>query len=55
MYGNLVMEDIAWLDFNRIHGGDITITAHPDPPSRSAPNPPRDLVETKAPEKAQAG
>ncbi|KAJ7928568.1 mediator complex subunit MED14-domain-containing protein [Mycena leptocephala] len=55
MYGNLVMEDIAWLDFNRIHGGDIAITAHSDPPSRSAPNPIRDVIETKATEMAQAG
>ncbi|KAF8170264.1 mediator complex subunit MED14-domain-containing protein [Mycena galopus ATCC 62051] len=52
MYGNLVMEDIAWLDFDRIHGGDIAITAHSDPPPRSAPNP-RDVVDVK--EKAQAG
>lgn len=23
MYANLIMEDIAWLDFDRIHGEDI--------------------------------
>ncbi|TFK44507.1 mediator complex subunit MED14-domain-containing protein [Crucibulum laeve] len=27
MYGNMVMEDIAWLNFERIHGEDIVITA----------------------------
>ncbi|KAJ7690643.1 MED14-domain-containing protein [Mycena rosella] len=48
MYGNLVMEDIAWLDFDRIHGGDIAITAHSDPASR-------DGVETKVPDVGQAG
>ncbi|KAJ7782911.1 mediator complex subunit MED14-domain-containing protein [Mycena metata] len=53
MYGNLVMEDIAWLDFDRIHGGDIAITAHSEQPSRSAA--PRDVIETKATEMAQAG
>ncbi|KAJ7287402.1 mediator complex subunit MED14-domain-containing protein [Mycena rebaudengoi] len=26
MYGNIIMEDVAWLDFDRIHGGDIAIT-----------------------------
>lgn len=25
MYANLVMEDIAWLDFDRIHGEDIVV------------------------------
>ncbi|KAJ7188529.1 mediator complex subunit MED14-domain-containing protein [Mycena filopes] len=55
MYGNLVMEDVAWLDFDRIHGGDIAITVHSDPPSRSAPNPPRNHRETKPSEMAQAG
>lgn len=55
MYGNLVMEDIAWLDFDRIHGGDITITAHSEPSLRSAPNPPRDVIEAKATEMTQAG
>ncbi|KAF7375946.1 Mediator of RNA polymerase II transcription subunit 14 [Mycena sanguinolenta] len=54
MYGNLVMEDIAWLDFDRIHGGDITIAAHSDPPSRPPPNA-RDIVDTTPTEKAQAG
>ncbi|KAK7057435.1 mediator of RNA polymerase II transcription subunit 14 [Favolaschia claudopus] len=37
MYGNLVMEDIAWLDFDRIHGGDIEIRAYPDPSSLRSP------------------
>ncbi|KAJ6602180.1 mediator complex subunit MED14-domain-containing protein [Mycena sp. CBHHK59/15] len=27
MYGNLVMENVSWLDFDRIHGGDIVVTA----------------------------
>ncbi|KAJ6497836.1 mediator complex subunit MED14-domain-containing protein [Mycena sanguinolenta] len=52
MYGNLVMEDIAWLDFDRIHGGDITIAAHSDPPSRPPPNA---IVDIQPTEKAQAG
>jgi mediator of RNA polymerase II transcription subunit 14 len=30
MYANMVMEDIAWLDFRRIHGEDIIITARQD-------------------------
>ncbi|KAJ7502829.1 mediator complex subunit MED14-domain-containing protein [Mycena galericulata] len=55
MYGNLVMEDIAWLDFGRIHGGDIAITAHPDPSSRPTLKPPRDTADTKGIEKGQAG
>ncbi|KAJ7647579.1 mediator complex subunit MED14-domain-containing protein [Roridomyces roridus] len=33
MYGNLVMDNLKWLDFKRIHGGDLTITAHSDPTS----------------------
>ncbi|KAJ7078861.1 mediator complex subunit MED14-domain-containing protein [Mycena belliarum] len=50
MYGNLVMEDIAWLDFNRIHGGDIAIEAHSD-----SPNPSRDGLDTKKTDVGQAG
>lgn len=30
MYANMVMEDIAWLDFDRIHGEDIVITPQTD-------------------------
>ncbi|KAJ7497072.1 mediator complex subunit MED14-domain-containing protein [Mycena latifolia] len=48
MYGNLVMEDIAWLDFDRIHGGDITITAQSDPALRDGAN-------TNGPESGHAG
>ncbi|KAG6862349.1 hypothetical protein C0995_016047 [Termitomyces sp. Mi166 len=28
MYADMIMEDIAWLDFDRIHGEEIVITAH---------------------------
>ncbi|KAF5386160.1 hypothetical protein D9615_002363 [Tricholomella constricta] len=28
MFSHMIMEDIAWLDFDRIHGEDIMITAH---------------------------
>ncbi|KAG6886292.1 hypothetical protein C0993_006702 [Termitomyces sp. T159_Od127] len=28
MYADMIMEDIAWLDFDRIHSEDIIITAH---------------------------
>ncbi|KAF8070340.1 mediator complex subunit MED14-domain-containing protein [Lyophyllum atratum] len=28
MFSHMIMEDIAWLDFDRIHGEDIVITAH---------------------------
>ncbi|KAG6857789.1 hypothetical protein H0H87_004205 [Tephrocybe sp. NHM501043] len=28
MYAEMIMEDIAWLDFDRIHGEEIVITAH---------------------------
>ncbi|KAG6866650.1 hypothetical protein C0991_000760 [Blastosporella zonata] len=28
MYTDMIMEDIAWLDFDRIHGEEIVITAH---------------------------
>ncbi|KAJ7128933.1 mediator complex subunit MED14-domain-containing protein [Mycena crocata] len=56
MYGNLVMEDIAWLDFDRIHGGDLAITAHSDPTSQpSTLKPPRDAIESKVAEMGQAG
>ncbi|KAF8893946.1 mediator complex subunit MED14-domain-containing protein [Infundibulicybe gibba] len=30
MYANMIMEDIAWLDFDRIHGDDITISTRSD-------------------------
>ncbi|KAJ7755751.1 mediator complex subunit MED14-domain-containing protein [Mycena maculata] len=55
MYGNLVMEDIAWLDFDRIHGGDIAITAHSDPAARSTLKPRQDAVDTNKTETGQAG
>ncbi|KAJ6495613.1 mediator complex subunit MED14-domain-containing protein [Mycena vitilis] len=55
MYGNLVMEDIAWLDFDRIHGGDISITAHFDQPSRSAAGGSREVMDDMATEVVQAG
>ncbi|KAJ7668443.1 mediator complex subunit MED14-domain-containing protein [Mycena polygramma] len=55
MYGNLVMEDIAWLDFDRIHGGDIAITAHSDQPSRSAAGGAREVMDDMATEVVQAG
>ncbi|KAG5646818.1 hypothetical protein DXG03_002195 [Asterophora parasitica] len=28
MFSQMIMEDIAWLDFSRIHGEDILITSH---------------------------
>ncbi|KAG5652470.1 hypothetical protein H0H81_004878 [Sphagnurus paluster] len=28
MFSNMVMEDIAWLDFERIHGEDVVISSH---------------------------
>ncbi|KAG6821038.1 hypothetical protein H0H93_007928 [Arthromyces matolae] len=28
MYAHMVMEDIAWLDFDRIHGEEVVITSH---------------------------
>ncbi|KAJ6558514.1 mediator complex subunit MED14-domain-containing protein [Mycena vulgaris] len=56
MYGNLVMEDIAWLDFDRIHGGDIAITTQSNPASSgSARNPLRDSIDAKGPDVGQAG
>lgn len=35
MYANMIMEDIAWLDYHRMHGSDDIIVAgraeHPEP------------------------
>ena len=28
MFSYMVMEDIAWLDFSRIHGEELAISAH---------------------------
>lgn len=36
MYANMVMEDIAWLDFGRIQGEELIITSRSDPTESAA-------------------